>query len=55
MVQLVVRNLEDDVLDKLRDRALKHGHSVEEEVRNILRAAVMQQESNPKKTGSSSN
>lgn len=52
MAQLVVRNLEDDVRDKLRDRALTHGHSMEEEVRDILRAAVMQQESTPKKLGS---
>lgn len=42
MAQLIVRNLEDDVRDKLRDRAQSHGRSMEEEVRDILRAAVAQ-------------
>lgn len=42
MAQLIVRNLEDDVRDKLRDRAQSHGRSMEEEVRDILRAAVVQ-------------
>lgn len=41
MAQLIVRNLEDDVRDKLRDRAESHGRSMEEEVRDILRAAVV--------------
>ncbi len=52
MAQLVVRNLEDDVRDKLRDRALTHGHSMEEEVRDILRAAVMATPDAPRKLGS---
>lgn len=42
MAQLIVRNLEDDVRDKLRDRAQRRGCSMEEEVRDILRAAVLQ-------------
>lgn len=41
MAQLIVRNLEDDVRDKLRDRAQSHGQSMEEEVRDILRTAVI--------------
>jgi plasmid stability protein len=40
MAQLVVRNLEDDVKKRLKKRAEKHGRSMEEEVRDILRAAV---------------
>ena len=40
MAQLVVRNLEDDVKERLRARARKHGRSMEAEVRAILRAAV---------------
>jgi antitoxin FitA len=40
MAQLIVRNLEDNVRDKLRDRAQTHGRSMEEEIRDILRAAV---------------
>lgn len=41
MAQLVVRNLEEDVKKKLRERAARHGHSMEEEVRDILRNAVL--------------
>lgn len=41
MAQLLVRNLEEDVKEKLRQRALRHGHSTEEEVRQILRSAVL--------------
>ena len=40
MAQLVVRNLEDDVKARLQDRAKRHKHSLEEEVRDILRDAV---------------
>jgi plasmid stability protein len=40
MAQLIVRNLEDDVKDRLVQRARRHGHSMEEEVRTILRDAV---------------
>ena len=41
MAQIIVRNLDDDVRDKIRDRAQSHGRSMEEEVRDILRAAVV--------------
>ena len=40
MAQLLVRHLEDDVKAKLQHRARRHGHSTEEEVREILRNAV---------------
>lgn len=40
MAQIIVRNLDDNVRDRLRDRASVHGRSMEEEVRDILRAAV---------------
>jgi antitoxin FitA len=40
MAQLVVRHLDDDVKAKLQRRARRHGHSTEEEVREILRNAV---------------
>jgi plasmid stability protein len=44
MAQLVVRHLEDEVKAGLRERAAKHGRSMEEEVRAILRAAVASEE-----------
>ncbi len=34
MAQLIVRNIEDDVKDRLVQRARRHGHSMEEEVRD---------------------
>ena len=42
MAQLIVRNLEDDVKERLQRRAALHGRSMEEEVRTILRAAADQ-------------
>ena len=40
MAQLVVRNLEEGVKAQLQRQANRHGHSMEEEVRDILRNAV---------------
>jgi antitoxin FitA len=40
MAQFVVRNLEDDVKERLKRRAERHGRSMEEEVREILRTAA---------------
>ena len=37
MATLTIRNLDDAVRDRLRRRAAVHGHSMEEEVRQILR------------------
>jgi antitoxin FitA len=40
MAQILVRNLDDGVRDRLRRRAASKGRSMEEEVREILAAAV---------------
>ena len=40
MAQLLVRNLENAVKARLQRRARRNGRSMEEEVRDILRAAV---------------
>jgi len=40
MAQLLVRQLDDDVKEKLQRRARRHGRSTEEEIREILRNAV---------------
>lgn len=40
MAQLVVRNLDDGVKDRLRELASKNDRSLEAEVREILRAAA---------------
>ncbi len=44
MAQLVVRNVEDAVKSRLKRRASRHGRSMEEEVRDILRDAVKEEE-----------
>jgi plasmid stability protein len=41
MAQLVVRKIEEAVVARLRRRAARHGVSLEEEHRRILRAAVL--------------
>ena len=40
MAQFVVRQLEDEVKTRLQKRAKRHGRSMEEEVRQILRSAA---------------
>lgn len=41
MAQLIVRNLEDDVVQALKERAGRHGRSAEAEHREILREALL--------------
>lgn len=43
MAQFVVRNIEKEVKARLQRRAARHGRSMEEEVREILRNAVNEQ------------
>lgn len=40
MAVMTIRNLEDDVKARLRLQAARHGRSMEEEARSILRAAL---------------
>ena len=40
MASLTIRNLDDEVKARLRVEAARHGRSMEEEVRHILRQAV---------------
>lgn len=44
MASITIRNLEIDLKRRLRRRAAKHGHSIEEEVRDILLRAVAERE-----------
>ena len=47
MAQLIVRNLEDDIRDRIRALAELHGCSMEEEVRQILRSSVLASAARP--------
>jgi plasmid stability protein len=44
MAEILVRGLEEDVKRKLRRRARRHGRSTVEEVREILRNAVVDED-----------
>ena len=46
--QLIVRNLEDELVDALRKRAARHGRSAEAEHRLILHAALLAPPARPK-------
>ena len=47
-----LRDLEEDVKARLKRRAARHGRSMEEEIRHILRDAVKTQSHRPAKLGS---
>jgi plasmid stability protein len=40
MGQILVRNVADDVIERLKDRAARHGRSLEAELRTVLELAV---------------
>lgn len=44
VAQILVRDIEDDVKERLQRRAARHGHSMEAEVRDILRDVVKQED-----------
>lgn len=52
MAQVLVRHLDDDVKAALQQRARHHGHSMEEEIRNILRQALTDDGIPPSRLGS---
>lgn len=43
MAQLVVRNIENAVKTRLQRRARRNGRSMEEEIRDILRSAAIEE------------
>ena len=44
MTSITIRNLEDDIKQRLRVRAALHGRSMEEEARDILRRVLAEAE-----------
>jgi len=40
MASLSIRNLDDELVSRLKRRAARHGHSAEAEVREILRQSL---------------
>lgn len=52
MAQILIRQLDDDLKARLRRRARRHGHSTEQEVREILVNAVRDEQQSPTMLGS---
>jgi plasmid stability protein len=48
MASITIRNLEEGLKRRLRMRAAEHGRSMEDEVRNILRASLTDDTRKPK-------
>ena len=51
MASITIRQLEETTKRKLRIRAASHGRSMEQEAREILKAALRQSEEPPKDLG----
>ena len=51
MAQFIVRNLEDDIHQKLRDMAQSHDQSLEEFVRELLRKVALERAARPSRLG----
>ncbi|MXY48173.1 MAG: plasmid stabilization protein [Gemmatimonadetes bacterium] len=45
MASMTIRNLSEDIKHRLRIQAAEHGHSMEEEAREILRTALSERNS----------
>ncbi len=52
VAQILIRRLDDDVKAALQRRARRHGHSTEQEAREILRSAVQSGEHDRTRLGS---
>lgn len=52
MAQIIIRNLDDDVKACLKIQATRHGCSMEEEAREILRSALKEKSPKPIRLGS---
>jgi plasmid stability protein len=51
MASITIRRLEENTKKKLRLRAARHGHSMEQEARELLEAALSKEEAKPKNIG----
>lgn len=52
MAQIIVRELEDAISQGLEQRAVRHGRSMVEEIREILRSAVREERAYRSRLGS---
>jgi len=47
MASITIRRLDDDLKERLRRRAARHGRSMEDEVRELLRTTLSREASEP--------
>jgi plasmid stability protein len=47
MTNITISNLDDDLKNQLQKRAEKHGHSLEQEITEILRLVLIENPKNP--------
>jgi plasmid stability protein len=47
MTNITISNLDDDLKNQLQKRAEKHGHSLEQEITEILRLVLSENHQNP--------
>lgn len=40
MAQVIIRNIDERAIKRIKDRAKRHGHSLEQELREIITAAA---------------
>jgi antitoxin FitA len=51
LASLTIRNLDERLKSRLRVQAARHGHSMEEEARDILRGALSREPAEPRRLG----
>ena len=51
MASLTIRNFDDRLKSRLRVQAARHGRSMEDEVRDILRSALSHEPTEPRQLG----
>ena len=51
MVSITIRNLDDDLKQRLRVRAAQHGRSMADEARDILRLTLAEERAAPQELG----
>ena len=47
MASITIRRLDDDIKERLRLQAARHGRSMEEEVRELLRTSLTREDRDP--------
>lgn len=47
MASITIRRLDDDLKERLRQRAARHGRSMEDEVRELLRTSLAMETAEP--------